>query len=251
VAKRRERPGRRVQLHRALSKLGWGSRAQAWRWIQAGEVCVDGLVVTDPLTWVDLDRQWFARAGQDARTESPSRPSLTLALHKPRGIVTTRRDERGRRTVYDLLPPDMPWVFPAGRLDADSEGLLILTNDSSLSVRLTEPKHGIAKTYRVTVSGRTTSQELEQLRQGVELSDGRTRSSEVRLLESSEDRSLLEIILREGRNRQIRRMTAALGHRVRRLVRVAIGGYELGELPSGAFRLLGDSDRERLLEDGS
>lgn len=251
VAKRREQPGRRVQLHRALSKLGWGSRGQAWGWIQAGEVRVDGLVVTDPLIWVDLDRQRIARDGQDARSESMSRPTLTLALHKPRGIVTTRRDEHGRRTVYDLLPPDMPWVFPVGRLDADSEGLLILTNDSALSVRLTEPKHGIAKTYRVTISGRTTPQELKQLRQGVELSDGRTRSAEVRLLEASEDRSLLEIILREGRNRQIRRTMATLGHRVRRLVRVAIGGYELGELPSGAFRPLGEADRKRLLDGGS
>src|SRR6516164_7246981 len=143
MAFRGERAGRRVQLHRALSKLGWGSRTQAWAWIQAGEVRVDGRVVTDPLTWVDLDRQRITRGGEGPPAAGP----LTLALHKPRGVVTTRSDERGRRTVYDLLPPGLPWVFPAGRLDADSEGLLLVTNDALLSVRLTDPAHHIPKTY--------------------------------------------------------------------------------------------------------
>src|SRR6478672_3798466 len=122
-------PGRRAQLHRAVSKLGHGSRGQAWGWIKAGQIEVDGVVVTDPLVWVDLDRQTITRRGEQAAP----RPPVTLALHKPRGVVTTRDDERGRPTVYDLLPPDLPWVFPAGRLDADSEGLLILTSDSELS----------------------------------------------------------------------------------------------------------------------
>src|SRR5262249_31228657 len=129
---RPDQPGRRVQLHRAVSKLGWGSRKQAWDWIRAGQVRVDGRVVTDPLAWIDLERQTVTRAGQEAVNER-----VVLALHKPRGYVTTRRDECGRRTVYDLLPAGLSWVFPAGRLDADSEGLLVLTNDSALAVRLT------------------------------------------------------------------------------------------------------------------
>jgi 23S rRNA pseudouridine2605 synthase len=247
MARSGNRPGRRVQLHRALSKLGWGSRGQAWTWIQAGEVCVEGRVVTDPLTWVDLDRQRITRRGQSAPVGQASRLSLTLALNKPRGIVTTRRDERGRRTVYDLLPPDLPWIFPAGRLDADSEGLLILTTDAALAVRLTEPEHHVPKTYHVTVSGYPTPAVLDRLRRGVELSDGRTRPAEIRLLKAGDDRSVLEIILTEGRNRQIRRMAAAVGHRVRRLVRVAIGGYVLGDLEAGAYRPLDDRDREWLL----
>src|SRR5256885_1198853 len=133
MSHRETAPGRRVQLHRALSKLGWGSRTQAWEWIQAGQVRVDGRVVTDPLTWVDLDRQRITRLDEPAGVKE----RLVLVLHKPAGVVTTRRDERGRRTVYDLLPTELPWLFPAGRLDADSEGLLVLTNDSELAVRLT------------------------------------------------------------------------------------------------------------------
>ncbi len=236
-------PGRRVQLHRALSKLGLGSRTQAWDWIRAGQVAVDGRVVTDPLTWVDVDRQQIRCHGQ----VPPSRDHLTLALHKPVGIVTTHRDERGRPTVYDLLPADLPWVFPVGRLDADSEGLLILTSDSDLAVRLTEPGHAIPKTYHVTLSGRLTAEALELLRHGVDLPDGRTRPAGVRVLRQGERTTLVEIVLTEGRNRQIRRMAAAVGHRVRRLVRVAIGGLELGQLPAGQYRVLGKEEKDRLV----
>jgi pseudouridine synthase len=230
-----DRVGQRVQLHRALAKLGWGSRTQAWAWIRAGEVCVEGRVVTDPLTWVDLDRQRITRGGREAAHAPP----VTLALHKPRGVVTTRRDERGRRTVYDLLPPGLPWVFPAGRLDADSEGLLIFTNDARLAVCLTEPEHRVPKTYHVRIRSVPTAADLERLRRGVKLPDGRTRPARVQVLEEGSDgTAVVEMVLTEGRNRQIRRMWAALGYRVRRLVRVAIGGFRLNDLPVGAGRML-------------
>jgi 23S rRNA pseudouridine2605 synthase len=244
VTTERGQPGQRVQLHRALSKLGWGSRKQAWAWIRAGEVHVDGRVVTDPLAWIDLGRQRLRRAGHEAGAA----PVLALALNKPRGVVTSRRDEHGRRTVYDLLPPDLPWVFPAGRLDADSEGLLILTNDSALAVRLTEPEHHVPKTYHVTVAGRPSEEVLRRLREGVELADSKTRPAKVRLLRAGEKTSELEIVLTEGRNRQVRRMTAAVGHKTRRLVRVAIGGYGLADLAVGAHRRLEKADARRLLE---
>jgi 23S rRNA pseudouridine2605 synthase len=234
-----------VQLHRALSKLGWGSRTQALAWIRAGEVAVDGRIVTDPLTWVDLDRQTITREGLAA----PQRPHLSLALHKPRGVVTTRADERGRRTVYDLLPEGLPWVFPAGRLDADSEGLLVLTSDSELAVRLTDPAQHVRKTYRVTVTGRPSEEALRQLRQGIDLADGTTRPAEVRLLRAGQKTSVLEVVLTEGRNRQVRRMLAAVGHRVRRLVRLAIGALELGELKAGECRLLSAEEVRTLLAD--
>jgi 23S rRNA pseudouridine2605 synthase len=240
-------PGRRVQLHRALSKLGWGSRSQGWEWVRAGEVCVDGRVVTDPLAWVDLDRQRITRRGADA----PAAPRLVLALHKPRGVVTTRRDERGRRTVYDLLPPGLPWVFPAGRLDADSEGLLILTNDAALAVRLTEPEHHVPKTYHVTVNGAPAPDAVERLRRGVDLDDGVTRSAAVRVLGRQDRDTLVEMVLTEGRNRQIRRMWRALGHRVRRLVRVAVGGFRLGDLPPGTCRTLDEAEVRLLTQERS
>jgi 23S rRNA pseudouridine2605 synthase len=236
-------PGRRVQLHRAVSKLGWGSRGQAWAWIRAGEVRVDGQVVTDPLTWVDLDRQRITRGGEEAPAVAP----LTLALHKPRGVVTTRSDELGRRTVYDLLPPGLPWVFPAGRLDADSEGLLILTSDAQLAVRLTDPAHHVPKTYHVTLNGEPSDEDMQRLRAGIELEDGPTRPAGVRLLERDGRRAVVEMVLTEGRNRQIRRMWAAQGRRVKRLVRVAIGGLALGDLAAGACRELGEDERERLV----
>jgi 23S rRNA pseudouridine2605 synthase len=241
VFRKRGPSGRRVQLHRALSKLGWGSRTQAWEWIRAGAVRVDGRVVTDPLTWVDLDRQHVTHDGRD-----PTPVSVTLALHKPPGVVTTRRDERGRPTVYDLLPPGLPWVFPAGRLDADSEGLLILTSDAGLAVRLTEPEHRVPKTYRVTLDAPPTDEELQRLREGVDLPDGRTRPAEVRRLGGRQSR-VVEIILTEGRNRQVRRMAKAVGRKVRRLVRVAVGGLELGDLPPGSCRMLDEAERARLL----
>lgn len=224
----------RVQLHRALSKLGWGSRKQAWQWIQSGEVRVDDRVVRDPLAWVDTDSQRITRGGQ----EKGPVERVVLALHKPRGIVTTRSDERGRRTVYDLLPPGMPWVFPAGRLDADSEGLLVITNDAQLADRLTAPEHHVAKTYRVTVRGAADDETIARMARGVELEDGPTRPCTVTLIERTAGRTVVEMRLREGRNRQIRRMWDAVGQKVTRLVRTAIGALPLGELPEGQHRKL-------------
>jgi 23S rRNA pseudouridine2605 synthase len=244
AVKRFQHPGRRVQLHRALSKLGWGSRTQAWDWIRDGRVRIDGRIVTDPLVWVDLDHQTISR--DDIANAEPMAP-VTLMLHKPAGVITTRSDERGRRTVYGLLPPDLPWVFPAGRLDGDSEGLLILTNDSAVSTRLTDPQHAVAKVYRVTVAGCPTEETLTLLRTGIRLPDGPTRPAGVRLLAEVPGGSLVEFVLTEGRNRQIRRMCAAVGHKVQRLIRVAIGGLELGDLGPGEYRVLDEKEQERLL----
>jgi 23S rRNA pseudouridine2605 synthase len=227
-----------------LAKLGWGSRTQAWGWIKAGQVSVDDKVVTDPLTWVDLSRQRVTRHGIEAEAPVP----LTLALHKPPGIVVTRSDERGRKTVYDLLPAGLPWLFPAGRLDADSEGLLILTNDAQLALRLVDPVHHVPKTYHVTVKGNPNESVVHQLRQGVMLSDGPTRPAHVSVIRKGKDRTKLLMVLTEGRNRQIRRMGAAVGHKVRRLIRVAIGRLSLGDLAPGQFKELSKTEIKQLRE---
>lgn len=237
-------PGRRVQLHRALSKLGAGSRKQAREWIRAGEVRVDGRVVTDPLTWVDVAHQRIERLGRPLAASD----RLVLALHKPQGVVTTRSDERGRRTVYDLLPEGLPWIFPAGRLDADSEGLLILTNDARLSDRLTDPEHHVAKTYRVTVTGSPADADLDRLRGGIELDGGLTRPARIRVAARRAGLTELDVVLREGRNRQIRRMFAAVGHRVVRLVRTHVGALALGDLAAGAYRELSEDEIAALLK---
>jgi len=261
-------------------------------WIRGGAVRVDGRVVTDPLTWVDLDRQHITRTGEqssavmgamvspaaavdnlsDVQTggrrkhatptslvglgalTQPRSPTdlrrgatrLVLALYKPVGVVTTRRDERGRKTVYDLLPPGLPWIFPAGRLDADSEGLLILTNDSALAVRLTEPAAHVPKTYHVTIRGVPAVEILERLRRGVRLLGRRTKPVQIRVIRQNRQSTLVEMILEEGRNRQIRRMWHAVGHRVRRLVRVAVGEYCLGNMRPGESQMLSREDVERL-----
>ncbi len=244
-------PGQRVQLHRALSKLGWCSRTQAAQCVRRGEVLVDGRVVTDPLAWVDLARQRLERRDGQARASSPvagSERTVVLALHKPPGVLTSRKDELGRKTVYDLLPADAPWVFPVGRLDADSEGLLILTNDSQLSVRLTDPRRHLPKKYHVTVRGAPTGDDLARLRAGLTLQRiGPVRGVQARVLEGDGRYTTVEMVLTEGRNRQIRRSWAALGYRVRRLVRVAIGGFELGDLTPGASKRLSPKEINSLM----
>lgn len=205
---------------------------------------MDGRAAANPLAWIDLDRQRITLGG----AEAPSLAKRAFALHKPRGIITTRQDERGRRTVYDLLPPGLPWLFPAGRLDADSEGLLILTNDSQLALRLTDPRYHVPKVYQITLRGSPSAADLEQVRKGIVLSDGLTRPAPVRVLAERPGATVVEMVLTEGRNRQARRMWAAVGHRVRRLLRVAVGGYRLGDLPAGALRPLAAADLRRLTE---
>jgi 23S rRNA pseudouridine2605 synthase len=176
--------------------------------------------------------------------------SLTyVLLNKPPGVVTTRADEQGRETVLDLLPAKLQHLKPVGRLDMYSEGLLILTNDGDLAQKLTHPSHEKTKRYEVEVSGFVKDPDIKRLQKGINLDDGRTLPAKVTVLERNKSYSALTMTIREGRNRQIRRMFEHIGHPVRRLVRVAVGRLQLGQVASGTWRYLTASEVETLLSD--
>jgi 23S rRNA pseudouridine2605 synthase len=226
---------RKVGLARALSKLGFCSRAQAAQLIRQGKVRVNGAIRCDPETPVRFAKDRIEIDGQRIAASK----KIYFALNKPRGIVTTASDEKGRDTVYSLLSADLPWVAPVGRLDKASEGLLLLTNDSEWAARVTAPETHLDKTYHVQVGRIADAALLEALENGIRTKEGETlRVKAASLLRQGERNSWLEIILDEGRNRHIRRMLETLGIEVLRLMRVAIGPLALGDLPKAAVRRL-------------
>jgi 23S rRNA pseudouridine2605 synthase len=227
----------RVSLARALSKYGVCSRKEAVSRIEAGRVRVGGRVVLHPSRRIDPRRDVVSVDGRRVRDEAAR---TVLLFHKPVGYITSRLDPGGRPTIYDLLSGVGEWVFPVGRLDRDTAGLLVLTNDHRLGHRLTDPGHAVTKTYHVRVKGRPGSEALRALQEGVTLEDGsRTRPAGVRLIGATRDGGAwLEMVLTEGRNRQVRRMCGAVGHDVLDLVRMAVGGLSLGDLRPGAWRRL-------------
>ena len=235
-----------MSLERALSKFGVCSRKEAARVIAAGRVRVDGQVVDAPLRRIDPRRQ---RVTVDGRRVGDDTERVVLVLHKPKGLITTRTDPGGRPTVYSLLGDFGRWVFPVGRLDRDTSGLLVLTNDHRLGQRLTDPEHHVPKTYHARVAGVPSAEALSVLREGAPLGRGETSSpARVRSLGSRRDGTWLEIVLTEGKNRQVRRMCAAVGHDVLDLVRVRVGRLSLGDLQPGQWRRLENADIARLTE---
>ncbi|HNW58430.1 MAG TPA: pseudouridine synthase [bacterium] len=228
-------PGIRVGLERAFSKLGRGSRAQARDWILAGRVKVNGRVERFVYAWVDLEKDEITL---DDRPLGVPEQKLYYLFHKPAGFLTARTDPASRATVYDLLPDFATWVFPAGRLDMDSEGALFLTNDGPLSGWLVSPESGIEKCYRVRLHRPLQEADRLALEAGIDLRGYRTRPAQVRPMPDEKPGPWAEIIIHEGKNRQVRRMFAARGYEVVRLIRVRIGPIELGDLPPGAWRPL-------------
>jgi 23S rRNA pseudouridine2605 synthase len=221
-------------LERVFSKAGAGSRTDARKWIGAGRVRVNGKVIQNPDHWVDADRDKVTLDGKPLKAASKS----YILLYKPKGYMTTYRDPEGRPTVYALLGDVGKWLSPVGRLDLDTSGLLILTNDTDFAERITNPDHRVSKTYQIKASTRLTDEQLEHLRSGVDLDDGPTRPAVVERLRDGPKHTFLEMTITEGRNRQVRRMLEAVDSKVSKLVRTAIGPVRIGDLPIGKWRNL-------------
>ena len=243
---RENKIGRNIGLARVLSKLGYSSRSRAAAMIRAGRVSVEGAIKTDPETPVSEGESPIAVDGKVIVAQ----PKIYLMMNKPRGVVTTASDEKGRKTVYETLNHDadsrtkaqarsQPWVSPVGRLDKASEGLLLLTNDSEWAAAITAPETHLNKTYHVQITTVAEDEFIQELVRGVRTKDGEVlRARQARLLRAGEKNCWLEVILDEGKNRQIRRMMETMGAEVLRLIRVAIGPLKLGDLAKGESRPL-------------
>jgi 23S rRNA pseudouridine2605 synthase len=233
-------PPKKVGLARALSKFGFCSRTHASQLIREGRVRVNGTTRRNPEEPVQLGNDRIEVDGQPLAASK----KVYLVLNKPRGIVTTAADEKGRDTVYTLLGAELPWIAPVGRLDKASEGLLLLTNDSEWAARITAPETHLDKTYHVQIGKIADAALIETLKKGVRTKEGDSiRVKNASLLRQGERNSWLEIILDEGKNRHIRRMLEALGIDVLRLIRVAIGQLALGDLAKGSVRYLGTNEK--------
>ncbi|MGB4267005.1 MAG: pseudouridine synthase [Limnochordia bacterium] len=231
------------RLQKVLAQAGVASRRASEQLILAGRVTVNGVVVTELGTKIVPGRDVVAVDGKPVL--GPEQHAYYI-LNKPRGYLTTVRDDRGRKTVMQLVASVPERVYPVGRLDYDSEGLLIMANDGELANQLMHPRYKIQKYYLVKVSGQVSASDVEKLRKGVELEDGKTGPAYVELLLSGTKESILKIGIREGRNRQIRRMCKAVNLEVRRLIRTQIGPIQLGNLPVGSYRRLTEKEVQKL-----
>lgn len=235
---------RRHGLARVLSKLGVCSRSQAEQWVREGRVSLDGRVIRDPYHPTMLGQQLVAVDGKPVKTAE----HVYVMFNKPRGLVVSAADEHGRATVYSALAQaGLPWLGPVGRLDKASEGLLLLSNDTTWAAGITDPVTHMDKTYHVQVAGQPDAATLRAMQVGIDDAGDRLKVRQVRTLRVGDKNAWLEVVLDEGRNRHIRRLLAALGFDVLRLIRVAIGALALGELAKGQWRQL-DADEVRALD---
>lgn len=233
---------RRIGLARALSKIGCCSRSQAFELVRSGKVSLNGNVTRNPEAPVRESKDRISIDGKPIAAAEP----VYLMLNKPRGLVTTASDEKGRATIYSLLPLDLPWLAPVGRLDKASEGLLLLTNDSEWAARITNPESHLDKTYHVQIAAVADPRLLAAIQNGVRSEGELLAVKRASILRGGEKNTWIEILLDEGRNRQIRRVFQALDVEVLRLVRVAIGPLQLGSLPKGQSRQLGAAERQAI-----
>lgn len=232
-----------MRLQKFLASAGIASRRASEKLIEEGRVKVNGEVVTTLGTTVDPDKDQVSFDGQTVKLVEEK---IYLLLNKPPGYVTTAKDQFGRPTVLDLVSETGHRVFPVGRLDYQTSGLLILTNDGDLTLQLTHPRHEVFKTYVATVSGSISDEALQRLEKGVKLEDFTTSPAKVKLIKRSDEASLVEISIREGKYRQVRRMMEAVGHPVESLQRTCIGKINLSGLREGSYRMLSPEEVEYL-----
>lgn len=237
----RARADRSVGVARMLSKLGYCSRTQAADLVRAGRVSLNGKICYDP----EISTHIADRIAVGGIVVSQAKP-IYLAMNKPRGVVTTASDEKGRKTVYELLDTSLPWVAPVGRLDKASEGLLLLTNDSEWSARITDPETHLAKTYHVQIGAIADDVLLGSILIGVDDAGDFLRVKGARHLRGGARNSWIEVTLEEGKNRHIRRMLDRIGVETLRLIRVAIGPLVLGEIAKGSHRALSSTEKSRI-----
>ena len=221
-----------LTVDRLLSKLGIASRGTSQEWVRAGRVRINGRVIRDPAAWVLWPTDSVSIADQPIQ-DSVKRFFL---FHKPKGVITTHSDEKGRKTIFDVLPESLGYMHAVGRLDQATSGLLLLTNDSVLSSFLTDPTHKVMRTYLVSVRGEFTEAQAKEAAVGVVEDGERLQCHTVKIQKSSERESHLEVVLIQGKNREIRRLFKALGHEVTRLRRIQYGPFKLADLPSGEWR---------------
>lgn len=232
-----------VRLQKYLAEAGVASRRASEQFILTARVKVNGKVVSELGTKVDPERDEVMVDGKLIRTKK----KIYVALHKPAGCVCSRKDERGRPTIYELLPAEWENVQSVGRLDYDTEGLLLLTNDGEMSLRLTHPRYGVKKIYEVTVEGRAELDHVEAFKRGIRDLGELLRAQRAQIVSAGKSRSVIELELAEGKNREVRRMCAAVGLPVERLVRTQVGKIKLGELRVGRWRTLTESEIKTLL----
>jgi pseudouridine synthase len=234
----------RATLDRILSKAGIASRSTTREWIQQGRVKVNGRVVRNPDHWVETAKDAVHLDGLRIREEK----KMYVALNKPTGIVTSFGDNRDRATVYDCLKGLDRWVFPVGRLDMDTSGLLLLTNDTEFGEALLQPESKVPKTYYGKVAGVVTLDEYFKLAFGLDIGRGETTAPAfIREVRATEKYTWFELTITEGKNRQVRRMFESVGHLMLKLVRIRIGTLELGDLPVGEFKVLSRREASRAL----
>ena len=237
---------KRLTVDRLLSKRGIASRGTSQEWIRAGRVCINGRVIRDPATWVLWPIDSVSIDGQPIQ-ESVKRFFL---FHKPKGVITTHSDEKGRKTIFDVLPAGLGYMHAVGRLDQATSGLLLLTNDSALSSYLTDPTNKVMRTYLVSVRGAFTQVQATEAVVGVVDGGERLQCHSVKIRKKSGRESHLEVVLTQGKNREIRRLFQTLGHEVTRLRRIQFGPFRLEDLPAGSWCEIPIEDVRKVLLGG-